>query len=69
MYFIQSTFLLHRYSEGHDLSKTGKTSARLLVVWPEESISQLLECLEHVKTVALSMVTSVWGTEIMTGDK
>ena len=26
-------------------------------------MSQLLGCLEHLKTGALSMVTSVWGTE------
>ena len=32
-----------------------------LVVWPEDSMSQLLGCLEHLKTC--SMVTSVWGTE------
>jgi len=29
LYFIQSTSLLHRYSEWHNLSKTGRTSARL----------------------------------------
>jgi len=33
------------------------------VVWPEDSISQLLGCLKHLQTGALSMVTSVWGTE------
>ena len=51
LYFIQSTSLLHRYSEWHDLAKTGRTSARLLVVWPEDSMSQLLVCLEHLQTV------------------
>ena len=51
------------YSEWHDLGKTGRTSARLLVVWPEDSMSQLLGCLEHLQTGALSMVTSVRGTE------
>ena len=55
--------LLHRYSEWHDLAKTGRTSARLLVVWPEDSMSQLLGCLENLQTGALSMVTSVWGTK------
>jgi len=39
------------------------TSARLLVVWPEDSMSQLLGCLEHLQRGTLSMVTSVWGTE------
>ena len=63
LYFIQSTSLLHRYSEWHDLAKTATTSARLLVAWPEESMSQLLGCLEHLQRGALSMVTSVWGTE------
>ena len=33
------------------------------MVWPEDSMSQLLGCLEHLQTGALSMVTSVWGTE------
>ena len=33
------------------------------MVWPEDSISQLLGCLEHLQTGALSMVTSVWRTE------
>ena len=56
MYFIQSTSLLHRYSEWHDLAKTGRTSARLLVVWPEDSMSQLLGCLKRLQTGALSMV-------------
>ena len=56
------TSLLHRYSEWHDLAKTGRTSARLLVVWPEDSMSQLLGYPEHLQTGALSMVTSVWGT-------
>jgi len=32
------------------------------VVLPEDS-SQLLGCLEHLQTGALSMVTSVWGIE------
>jgi hypothetical protein len=63
VHFIRSTFLLHRYSEWHDLAKTGTTSARLLVVWPEDLMSQLLGCLEHLQKGALSMVTSVWGTE------
>ena len=54
---------MHRYSEWHDLVKTGMTSARLLVLWPEDSMSQLLGCLEHLQRGALSMVTSVWGTE------
>ena len=63
LYFIQSTPLLHRYSEWHDLAKTGRTSTRLLVVWAEDSMSQLLGCLEHLQKGALSMVTSVWGTE------
>jgi len=54
---------MHRYSEWHDLAKTEMTSARLLVVWPEDSMSQLLGCLEHLQRGALSMVTSVWGTE------
>jgi len=60
---MQSTSLLHQYSEWHNLAKTGMTSARLLVVWPEDSMSQLLRCLEHLQRGALSMVTSVWGTE------
>jgi len=38
------------------------TSACLLVVWPEDSMSQLLGCLEHLQRCTLSMVTSVWGT-------
>ena len=63
MYFIQSTSLLHPYSEWHDLAKTGRTSACLLMVWPKDSVSQLLGCLEHLQIGALSMVTSVWGTE------
>ena len=33
------------------------------MVWPEDSMSQLLGCLEHLQTGALSIVTSVWGTE------
>jgi len=33
------------------------------VVLPEGSMSQLLGCLEHLQTGALSMVTSVWGME------
>ena len=33
------------------------------MVWPEDSMSQLHGCLEHLQTGALSMVTSVWGTE------
>jgi hypothetical protein len=41
----------------------GMTSACLLVVWPEDSMSQILGCLEHIQRGALSMVTSVWGTE------
>jgi hypothetical protein len=63
LYFIQSTSLLHLYSKWHDLAKTGTTSARLLVVWPEDSMSHLLGCLEHLQRGTLSMVTSVWGTE------
>ena len=63
LYFIQNTSLLLRYSEWNDLAKTGRTSARLLVVWPADSMSQLLGCLEQLQTGALSMVTSVWGTE------
>ena len=57
------TPLLHRYSEWHVLAKTGTTSARLLVVWPKDSMSQLLGCIEHLQRGALSMVTSVLGTE------
>jgi len=38
------------------------TSARLLVVWPKDSMSQLLGYLEHLQRGTLSMVTSVWGT-------
>ena len=63
LYFVQSTSLLHRYSEWHGLAKPGRTSARLLVVWPEDSMSQLPGRLEHLQTGAISMVTSVWGTE------
>ena len=43
--------------------KIGRTSARRLVVRPEDSMSQLLGCLQHLQTGVLSMVTSVWGTE------
>jgi len=33
------------------------------MVWPEDSMSQLLGCLEYLQRGALSIVTSVWGTE------
>ena len=33
------------------------------MVWPEDSMSQLLGCLEHLQTGALSLVTSVSGKE------
>ena len=33
------------------------------MVWPEDSMSQLLGYLEHLQRGALLMVTSVWGTE------
>jgi len=33
------------------------------VVWPEDLMSQLLGCLEHLQTGALSIVSTVWGTE------
>jgi len=44
-------------------SKDWTTSARLFVVCSENSMSQLLGCLEHLQRGALSMVTSVWRTE------
>ena len=33
------------------------------MAWSEDSIAQLLGCLEHLQIGALSMVTSVWGIE------
>ena len=33
------------------------------MVWPEDWMSQLFGCIERLQTGALSMVTSVWGTE------
>ena len=62
LYFIQSTSLLHRYREWHDVAKSGRTSAFLLVVWPKDSISQLLGCVEHLHKDALSKLTSICGT-------